>query len=222
MGQVVRNENVRMAEYVWDDKGIDNIEELKQLYPSALICARLYLEGDYENNARRIIESGCSVINLEGSYNGRVRDNESEYMKDAVRSVHLALVADGVRDEMTLLASGGFAMAEHVAKSIICGADAVYVDFPIQIALECRMCHRCEQELPCPVEIENASIEWVNSRTINIIGAWHNQLLEVMGAMGIRDVRRLRGEVGRAMFYEDIDETIFGSLNSVEESFELE
>ena len=101
-------------------------------------------------------------------------------------------------------------------------ADAVYVDFPVQIALECRMCHRCEQELPCPVEIENASIEWVNSRTINIIGAWHNQLLEVMGAMGIRDVRRLRGEVGRAIFYEDIDEAIFGSMRSLEEGFELE
>lgn len=72
------------------------------------------------------------------------------------------------------------------------------------------------------VEIENASIEWVNSRTINIIGAWHNQLLEVMGAMGIRDVRRLRGEAGRAIFYEDIDKDIFGSLNSMEEGFELE
>ena len=113
-------------------------------------------------------------------------------------------------------------MAEHVAKSIICGADAVYVDFPILIALECRMCHRCEQELPCPVEIENASIKWVASRTINIIGAWHNQLLEVMGAMGIRDVRRLRGEVGRAMFFEDLDKNIFGSLNKVEEGFDLE
>ena len=123
---------------------------------------------------------------------------------------------------LILLASGGFAMAEQVAKSIICGADAVYVDFLIQIALECKMCHRCEQELPCPVEVENASIKWVVARTINIIGAWHNQLLELMGAMGIRDVRRLRGEVGRAMFYEDLDKNIFGSLNTVEEGFDLE
>ena len=113
-----------------------------------------------------------------------VRDDESQYMKDAVRSVHLLFVDEGIRDEITIMASGGFAMAEHVAKSIICGADAVFVDFPILIALECRMCHRCEQELPCPVEIENASIKWVAERTINIIGAWHNQLLESYGCHG--------------------------------------
>ena len=220
--QSLKNDNIRMVEYVWDDRGKDNIKKLAELFPSALISARIYLKGDYVTTAKEVLEAGCSIINLEGSYNGRVRDDNSKYLKDAVRSVHLALVDDGVRDEITLLASGGFAMAEHVAKSIICGSDAVYVDFPIQIALECRMCHRCEQELPCPVEIENASIKWVAARTINIIGAWHNQLLEVMGAMGIRDVRRLRGEAGRAMFYENLDKNIFGSLNKVEEGFDLE
>jgi len=56
----------------------------------------------------------------------------------------------------------------------------------------------------------------------NLIGAWHNQLLEVMGAMGIRDVRRLRGETGRAMFYEDLDRSTFGSLGTLREGYELE
>lgn len=219
---VTRNDNVRMVEYLWDDQGKDNIVKLKELFPSAVISVRLFLENDYEKTALEILEAGCSVINLEGSYNGKVRGDDSKYLKDAVRSVHLSFVNEGVRDEITLLASGGFAMAEHVAKAILCGADAVYVDFPLQIALECRMCHRCEQGLPCPVDIEKASTKWVASRTINIIGAWHNQLLEVMGAMGIRDVRRLRGEVGRAMFFEDLDEKIFGSLNTVEEGFDLE
>ena len=219
---VVKNDNIRMFEYIWDEKGKENINKLKELYPSALISVRLSLEGDFVKTAKEILDAGCSVINLEASYHGRVKDDESRYLKDAIKSVHLSLVDENVRDEVTLLASGGFAMAEQVAKSIICGADAVYVDFLIQIALECKMCHRCEQQLPCPVEVENASIKWVVARTINIIGAWHNQLLELMGAMGIRDVRRLRGEVGRAMFYEDLDEKIFGSLNTVEEGFDLE
>lgn len=219
---VARNENIRMVEYVWDEEGKDAISRLKEIFPSALVSVGLFLERDYEKTALEILEAGCSIINLVGGYHGRVRDNASKYLKDAVREVHLSMVDQGVRDEITLLASGGFSMAENVAKAIICGADAVYVDYPIQIALECRMCHRCEQELPCPVEIENASSKWVASRTINIIGAWHNQLLEVMGAMGIRDVRRLRGETGRAMFYEEIDKDIFGSLNKVEEGFELE
>ena len=41
------------------------------------------------------------------------------------------------------------------------------------------------------------------------MGAWHSQLIEVLGAMGMREVRRLRGEVGRAMFLEDLEREAF-------------
>ena len=37
-------------------------------------------------------------------------------------------------------------------------------------------------------------------------------LIEVLGAMGIREVRRLRGEVGRAIFMEDIEREAFSDL----------
>jgi hypothetical protein len=33
-----------------------------------------------------------------------------------------------------------------------------------------------------------------------------------MGAMGIREVRRLRGETGRAIFFDEIDQDTFGKL----------
>ena len=57
---------------------------------------------------------------------------------------------------------------------------------------------------------------------MNLLGAWHNQLLEVMGAMGIMDARRLCGETGRAMFFEDLDRSTFESLGEVKEGCELE
>jgi len=53
---------------------------------------------------------------------------------------------------------------------------------------------------------------WGAQRIINLIGAWRNQLLEVLGAMGLREVRRLRGEVGRAIFFEDIEKEIFDKV----------
>ena len=37
-------------------------------------------------------------------------------------------------------------------------------------------------------------------------------MLEVLGAMGLREVRRLRGEVGRAMFVDELQREIFGPL----------
>ena len=44
------------------------------------------------------------------------------------------------------------------------------------------------------------------------MGSWRNQLLEVLGAMGIREVRRLRGEVGRSMWFEDLERESFGMI----------
>jgi glutamate synthase domain-containing protein 2 len=134
------------------------------------------------------------------------------FVKDAVRKVHNHLVDRGMRDSITIVSSGGIAMAEHVAKAIICGADAVAVDIPLLLALECRMCLRCEKGLSCPVEIENVHPQWGKTRIMNLIGAWRNQILEVLGAMGLREIRRLRGEVGRAMFFEDLEAQTFGKL----------
>ena len=53
---------------------------------------------------------------------------------------------------------------------------------------------------------------------VNLMGAWHSQLIEVLGAMGIREVRRLRGEVVRAIFMEDIEKEAFGDLCRVPRS----
>jgi hypothetical protein len=48
-------------------------------------------------------------------------------------------------------------------------------------ALECRLCFRCEAGLSCPVEVENIHPEWGKSRILNLIAAWGNQLIEVLG-----------------------------------------
>jgi tRNA G26 N,N-dimethylase Trm1 len=42
--------------------------------------------------------------------------------------------------------------------------------------------------------------------------AWRDQLLEVLGAMGLREVRRLRGEVGRVMYMKDLEKEAFAEI----------
>ena len=142
------------------------------------------------------------------------------HVKDLIRQTHLKLVELRLRDSVTLLASGGIAMAEHVAKAIICGVDGVVVDLPLLIALECRICGQCLQGGTCPVQMDQVDPKKGSQRLVNLMGAWNNQLLEVLGAMGLREVRRLRGEVGRAMFVEDLQKEIFAPLfaRTVEES----
>jgi glutamate synthase domain-containing protein 2 len=117
-----------------------------------------------------------------------------------------------VRDQITLISGGGIAMAEHVAKQIICGSDLVSVDIPLLIAMECRVCRRCKEGIACPVELDSVDTVWGAGRVRNLMAGWHNQLIEILGAMGIREVRRLRGEMGRAMFFEDLEKDIFATL----------
>lgn len=113
---------------------------------------------------------------------------------------------------MTLIAGGGIALPEHLAKALLCGADLVSTYLPFMIALECRVCKTCQPGLTCPARFESISFEYGTGRIKNLIAAWHLQLIELMGAMGMREARRLRGDVGRAMFFEDLEEEIFGTI----------
>jgi ferredoxin len=166
--------------------------------------------------ARRVVEltrDGAEVIHLVFDAHGRENaGSKPRHARDCLREVHGALVKDGTRDEVTLIASGGIAQAEHMAKAILCGADLVAIDTILMVALECRLCGECDRGEPCPVALDAVDPEFAVQRMVNLMGAWHSQLLEMMGAMGIREVRRLRGEVGRCMFFEDLEREIFGPL----------
>ncbi len=215
-------EGVRMIEIAWGADWQDRVQKVTASNPSVLVSIRVPLTHDAPETTLALVRAGISVIHLEATISSRFQDDDTAYIKDGIRSVHMKLVEANMRDGITLLTSGGLSMAEHVTKSIICGADGVLIDFPILIALECRMCRRCTEGLHCPVDIDWAPAEWTAARVVNLAGAWHNQLLEMMGAMGIRDARRLRGEAGRAMFFEELEKDTFSQLGVVEEGCDIE
>jgi ferredoxin len=137
---------------------------------------------------------------------------QPRHARDVIREVHRALVRDGTRDLATLVVSGGIAQPEHVTKAILCGADLVAIDIPLALALECRLCGQCDRDETCPVDMDEIDPAYAVQRIVNLLGAWHQQLIEMMGAMGVREVRRLRGETGRSMFFEDLERDTFGRL----------
>ena len=51
-------------------------------------------------------------------------------------------------------------------------------------------------------------------RLKNLAASWQDQLLEILGAMGLREVRRLRGETGRCMFQKELEREVFGAEGS--------
>jgi len=171
-----------------------------------------------EGIVSRLVNSGAEVIQIVADYRGlEININQDanfkpRLMKDIIRSVHLKLVEERIRDEITLIFSGGMAMAEHVPKSMLCGSDLTAIDIPLLVALGARLYEGPEKLLLLPDGLEKLSVDIITQRIVNLMCAWHSQLLEVMGAMGIREARRLRGETGRAIFFEEIDQETFGKL----------
>ena len=188
-------------------------EELRRINPSATVAVRVPFAPGAEDVVEDLVARGCGVIHLQADLHGLERGSEEpRFLIELIRSVHERLVELRVRDGVSLVVGGGIASAEHVPKAIICGADAVAVDVPLLVALECRLCYACLSGGDCPVEIEAVESGWAAQRLVNLMVAWRDQLLEVLGAMGMREVRRLRGEMGRAIFFRDAEEEAFGPI----------
>jgi hypothetical protein len=197
-----------------DSPGVeDEFRRLRGFKPGLLISVGLPLDAGARSRALELTLAGVDTLHFYADENGRELNTASPRpLRDLIREIHRKLIESKVRSTVNLLFSGGIAMAEHMAKAIICGADGVVIDIPLLVALECRLCGRCKEGNSCPVDIGEIDVAWGSQRIVNLVGAWHNQLLEVMGACGIREVRRLRGEVGRALFLEDLERESFAPI----------
>lgn len=199
-----------LAEWADSPGVMEKIKKAKAKNKSLVAIIKVPLD---EKAAARTVElgrQGAEAIHLCADWHGVAASGK--HITEAVREVHRALVEANMRDEVTLIAGGGISLAEHVAKTIISGADLVAVDIPLMIALECRVCMNCEQGIQCPIGLSEIDHDYAVQRIMNLMGGWHSQLLEVMGAMGIREVRRLRGEAGRAMLFDDLEKECFGPI----------
>ena len=178
-----------------------------------VISVRLPLTQKAAEIAVDLALDGADVIHLTADYHGEGWDKEKpKFVRDLIREVHGKLVSESCRDDVTLIASGGITRAEHVPKAIICGADLVAIDTTVLVALQSRF----EGEYASPesgrIAPEKFDSNWGEQRLVNLLASWHDQLIEILSAMGIRDVRRLRGDVGRAMFNEDLEKEAFRDI----------
>ncbi|MCX5805520.1 MAG: glutamate synthase-related protein [Proteobacteria bacterium] len=220
--------SIRMVAIDYDDEVLSTLPALQDKIKKindVLTIVRVPATKVVETTVSRLAQNGAEIIHVVADYRG-MENNETpaenrRLAKDIIRAVHLKLVEERIRDEVTIIFSGGIAMAEHVPKAMLCGADLTAIDLPLLIALGARLYEEPEKIILFPEGLEKITKRIVTQRIINLIGAWHSQLLEVMGAMGIREARRLRGETGRAIFFEEIDNDTFGKLFKKRETANL-
>ncbi|MGD9050171.1 MAG: glutamate synthase-related protein, partial [Anaerolineae bacterium] len=189
------------------------VKELEPFHPEAVLAVRLPLGPDSADRVEHLAAEGMAMVHLCADEVGYELEGDGTlFLTDGLQAVHQRLVEANLRDQVTLMVSGGIAAAEHVPKALVCGADAVAVDLALQVALGCALW--ADVRRPCPVEDQETDPEWGAQRIVNLMAAWRDQLLEVMGAMGMREVRRLRGELGRTIFQsreEKAFRDLFGS-----------
>lgn len=178
--------------------------------PDAIVCVRMRFAPGLRESLLRAMDAGVGVFHLVADYHGRGADGR--FVLEWIREIHDALVQLGRREEVTLLGSGGIVAAEHGPKAIICGLDAVALDTPVLVALQARMRGECVDAETSRFELPELDAAWGVQRLKNLLAAWRDQLLEVLGAMGLREVRRLRGEIGRAMFQGELEGEAFQEI----------
>ncbi len=185
------------------------LERVQRQFPRSVVCLRMELPSTA--TLLRAVDSGVRVFHLLANYHGRGSDGR--FVIDLFREAHKALVAKRCRDEVTILGGGGIIAAEHVPKAIICGCDGVSLDTPLFVALQAQFVGETVSRDASSFKLPSGlAVDWGVQRITNLMASWRDQLLEVMGAMGLREVRRMRGEIGRAMFQKELEEEAFSEI----------
>jgi hypothetical protein len=181
----------------------------RRRFPRTAVFVRVSLERDL----MPLVRAGVRLFHVTADYHGRCG---GRFVSDAIRAAHAALVKEGLREETVLIGSGGMITAADVPKAIICGLDAVALDTAVLVALQARFEGECVDRASAVIRMPDFESAWAAQRLMNLVASWRDQMLEILGAMGLREVRRLRGEQGRIMFQEELEREAFAGIAGFE------
>lgn len=189
---------------------------LKQVNPRALISVKVSTPTDVDMVAVGSYYAGAHIVHLDGAYGGTgaapeiAKKNIAMPIEYALPKVHHFLESEGIRAEVTLMASGGLRTAWDVAKAIALGADGCILGTAELVALGCIRIAQCEKGLGCPFGITTTDPEHAkkidsnmgSQQIVNLYTSWAWQLAGILARLGMRSVAELRGRSDLLVYLE--------------------
>ena len=183
------------------------VDWIKTINPEALVSVKVAASSNIELVAVASFYAGTNIFHVDGSYGGTAGGQETAKknigmpIEFAVSKVHKYLVNEGIRDVITLIASGGIRTAYDIAKAIALGADGCVVGTADLVALGCTRCGNCDSERGCPYGLTTMDPllsqlidpDWGATRISNYYQAIAYQLRDILRRLGLTSINQLRG-----------------------------
>jgi glutamate synthase domain-containing protein 2 len=156
--------------------------------------------------ASGIVRAGADIVAIDGIRGGTgaaptvIRNNVGIPIEMALAAVDSRLREEGIRNQASILAAGGFRSSADILKAIALGADAVYIGTSALVAMGCHLCQKCytgkcnwgiATQDPYLTKRLNPAI--ATRRLVNLLRAWSLEIKEMLGGMGINALESLRG-----------------------------
>jgi glutamate synthase domain-containing protein 2/ferredoxin len=183
-----------------------HVQLMKDINTDALVSVKVSTPTDVDMVAIGSYYAGANILQIDGGFGGTgaapdiAKKNIAMPIEYAIPIVHNYLVREGVRDEITIMASGGIRTAFDVAKAIALGADGAVIGTAELVALGCKRCENCERGRGCPsgiattdpVLMQRINPDWAAERIVNMYISWKRQWDYILARLGLTNIRDLR------------------------------